>query len=139
MPLEIKKRRKEQKYLPLLHLNQETAVLATKATFTLLQQAYVLHPMRESLSFSASSICHWGTPLCLWPRPCGWALVRLFWVLNPKVWEIEWAEDLGTKTFMAEREGRETDAWEISVSSWIFRPPLHDPESTSVMNETLVD
>lgn len=34
--------------------------------------------------------------------------------------EIEGVEDLGTRALMADRERRETDAGEISMSSWIF-------------------
>lgn len=34
--------------------------------------------------------------------------------------EIGGVEDLGTGNFAADREERQTDAWEISMSSWIF-------------------
>ena len=115
-----KQRKKQENTFAAFHSHQGTTAQLASGPYTVSNQGIFL-------SLSASSICHWGMPLCAWPWPCGWALVRLLWVLRPKAMEIGGVEDLGTRALMADREQRETDAGEISMSSWIFhslRPPV---------------
>lgn len=63
-----------------------------------------------SLPPCVSSICHRGMALCVWPRPCGWALVRAFGVLRAKACESRRPWHMESNW-----EERKTDVLKISI------------------------